>query len=531
MYQYLNTMKYKQPTFKAYVQNQILLLPPSLEELIPEGHPVRVVNDVISRINIEPLFDAYEIRGASSYHPLMLLKIIVYGYVSNVYSSRKLETACRENINFMWLSGMVKPDHNTINRFRGERLKTVLRKVFDEVVLLMAGEGLLSIEEVFIDGTKLEANANRYTFVWKKGIETNKEKMKEQLTEIWKYAQSITTDEDKMPEPPDFTTFDSEKVKATVEKLNEVLKDNKDVSKKMKGKLANVNKNYPKNIEKYEKQEEILGERNSFSKTDPDATFMRLKEDHMKNGQLKPAYNIQISTSNQFIVNYTIHPNPADINTLPAHLERHVASFNKYPKVVTADAGYGSEENYVLLEKNGVEAYVKYNTFDQEEKEKRKAKRTGDIETEVEDKTPFIPDKLFYNPDKDCFICPMGQQMDFIGIANKTTSNGYQSTYKQYQAKNCANCPMRSVCHKVTDKDRIIEINENLKRLRKKAHNLLTSEEGIKKRKKRCIDVEPTFGNVKSNHGFRRFMLRSTEKVELEWGLLAIAQNIRKKSA
>lgn len=522
-------MKQKQPTFKAYIQNQILLLPPSLDELIPDGHPVRVVNDVISRINIQPLLDAYEIKGASSYHPLMLLKIVVYGYISNVYSSRKLETACRENINFMWLSGMVKPDHNTINRFRGERLKNVLRKVFDEVVLLLADEGLLSIEDVYIDGTKVEANANRYTFVWKKGIETHKEKMKEQLNEIWKYAQSITTDEDKMPDPPDFTTFDSEKVKVTVEKLNEVLKDKKDVSKKMKGKLANINKNYPKNIEKYEKQEEILGDRKSFSKTDLDATFMRLKDDHMGNGQLKPAYNIQISTSNQFLVNYTIHPNPHDTTTLPKHLEQHVASFGKYPKIVTADAGYGSEENYEILEKNGVEAYVKYNRFDQEQKAEKNATSRG--AKVVEDKTPFTPDKLFYNPSQDCFICPMGQEMNFIGHGKRTTSNGYELTVKRYQAKNCTDCPMRGVCHGAISADRVIEINENLKRHRRKAHQLLTSEAGIERRKKRCFDVEPTFGNVKSNHGFRRFLLRGTKKVEIEWGLLAIAQNIRKKSA
>jgi transposase len=522
-------MKQTRPTFKAYVQNQILFLPPSLDELIPDTHPVRVVNDVISRINIQPLLDAYEIKGAASYHPQMLLKVIVYGYVSNIYSSRKLEAACRENITFMWLSGMSKPDHNTINRFRGVKLKSVLRKVFDEVVLLLAAEGLLSIEDVYIDGTKMEANANRYTFVWKKGIENNKEKMKAQLNEIWNYAQSIRTDEDKMPEPPDFTTFDSAKVLATVEKLNEMLKDNKDVNKKMKDKLTNINRNYPKNIEKYEKQEEILGDRNSFSKTDLDATFMRLKEDHMKNGQLKPSYNVQVSTSNQFVVNYTIHPEPGDTTTLSKHLAQHKASFGKYPKIITTDAGYGSEENYEILEKNGVEAYVKYNTFDQEQKEEKKAKRIGS--TVAEDKTPFAPDKLFYNPDKDCFICPMGQEMNFIGHGKKTTSNGYEATVKRYQAKNCSDCPLRGVCHNAVTADRIIEINENLKRHRKKAHQLLTSEVGIEKRKKRCTDVEPTFGNIKNNHGFRRFMLRGTKKVETEWGLLSIAQNIRKKSA
>src|SRR6218665_511102 len=142
-------MATQKPTFKAYNQNQLSMLPPSLEELISKNHPVRIVNDVINRINLSALVDSYQSRGTSSYHPQMLLKVVVYGYVSNVYSSRKLENACKENINFMWLSGMSHPDHNTINRFRGVRLKDTLRKVFEEVVLLLAEEGLLSIEEVY----------------------------------------------------------------------------------------------------------------------------------------------------------------------------------------------------------------------------------------------------------------------------------------------------------------------------------------------------------------------------------------------
>lgn len=318
-----------------------MAIPPSLDELVRKGHPARVVNDVINRINIQPLLDAYHIKGSSSYHPQMLLKVLVYGYVSNVYSSRKLEVACRENINFMWLSGMSFPDHNTINRFRGARLKHALRSVFEEVVNLLAEEGLLSIEEVYTDGTKIEANANRYTFVWKKAIQTNKEKMKKGLQEIWEYAQGVAKSEDELPEPPDLTDIDGEKVQATVDKLNAVLADKPSVDKKVKAKLRYVTKEYPGKIAEYECKERVLGERNSFSKTDPDATFMRMKDDHMKNGQLKPCYNVQISTSNQFIVNYTIHPNPTDTRTLSAHLAQHRASFGKVPESVTADAGYG----------------------------------------------------------------------------------------------------------------------------------------------------------------------------------------------
>lgn len=511
-------MSILKPTFKPYDQHQILMLPPSLAELVPVGHPARVVNDVIDRINIKPLMDAYAVRGTSSYHPLMLLKLLVYGYVSNIYSSRKLEAACKENVNFMWLTAMNYPDHNTISRFRSVRLKESLRNVFEQVVGLLAEEGLLSIEEIYTDGTKVESVANKYTFVWKKAIATNKEKMKKQLTDIWEYAQSIAKTEDDLPPTPDFTEIDKEKVQKTVDKLNEVLKQNPQATQKVKAKLRYITKKYPANSAKYEQQEETLGDRNSYSKTDTDATFMRMKDDHMRNGQLKPGYNVQISTSNQYIVNYTIHPNPTDTTTLKAHLEQHEASFGNNPKVLTADAGYGSEENYELLNSKEITGYVKYGLFDKEQNKNYKSKK------------PFSPDKLFYNVSEDYYICPMGQRMTFIGNTKRKTSTGFEQRLKKYQAINCKDCPLNGVCHK-SQENRIIEINVNLQTHKQKAFELLNSEEGIKKRKQRCHDVEPVFGNIKSNHGFKRFMLRGKTKVEIEWGLLAIAQNIRKKSA
>lgn len=511
-------MARQQPTFKPYHQQQLMLLPPSLDELIPKDHACRVVNEVINNINLEPLNAAYHSRGTSSYHPQMLLKVLVYGYVSNIYSSRKLEAACKESIYFMYLSSMSYPDHNTINRFRGVRLKDALRTIFEQVVLLLAQEGLLSIEEVYTDGTKIEANANKYTFVWRKAIAANKEKMKKQLAQIWEYAQSVAAAEDSLPDPPDFTTISKEKVKDTVNKLNEVLGKKEHVDKKMKAKLGYVTKHYPANIARYEQQEAILGDRNSYSKTDPDATFMRLKEDHMRNGQLKPAYNVQISTSNQFIVNYSIHANPTDTNTLPGHLEQYEKSFGTAPKSLTADAGYGSEENYTLLEEKQIAAYVKYGFFD-----KRQSKSFNS-------KHPFSTDKLFYNAGSDHYICPMGQKMQYIGNKTNRTVTGFTQTARMYKASNCEKCPLNGACHK-SKGNRIIQVNVNLERQKQQADQLLKSEKGIQKRKKRCFDVEPVFGNIKNNHGFRRFTLRGRQKVEIEWGLLAIAQNIRKKAA
>ncbi len=511
-------MATQKPRFKLYNQSQLSLLPPSLDDLVPDNHPARTVNDIIDQIDIQPLILTYKPVGTTSYHPIMMLKLIVYGYVSNIYSSRKLETACKENVAFMWLTGMSYPDHNTINRFRGERLKTSLRKIFNQIVLLLAEQGLLSIEEVFIDGTKIEANANKYTFVWKKAIQTNKEKMKKQLTDIWKYAQGVAKDDDDLPDPPDFTTIDKEKVQATVDTLNEVLKNKPDLPKKMRNKLKYISANYPANIEKYEQQEQILGERNSYSKTDTEATFMRMKEDPMKNGQLKPGYNVQIATSNQFIVNYSIHHNPTDTTTLASHLQAHKESYQNFPNTVVADAGYGSHENYHTAEQHQIQAYIKYNVFDKESKRVRV------------DKKPFTANKIFFNKEENYLVCPMGQHMNFIGQRKNVTATGFAQIIDRYQAKNCEGCPLRAICHK-SKQNRIIEVNKDLDRHKSKVEKLLNSEEGIKKRKQRCHDVEAVFGNIKANHGFRRFMLRGKEKVAIEWGLLAIAQNIRKKAA
>ena len=505
------------PVFKDYFQHQSFLLPPSLEELISPNHPVRVVNDIINSIDLRLLMSQYKGGGTSSYHPAMLLKVVVYSYLVNIYSSRRMETAITENIHLMWLSGMQKPDHNTINRFRSERLKDTLKSIFVQVVQLLAEQGLLSLKDVYVDGTKLEANANKYTFVWGNAIKTSKEKMGKQLDELWQYAQQVAEEEMDLPEPPPFDKIDSDKVRATIASIKEALKD-KQISKKVKQKLNYAEKNWPAALDKYEVQEQILDGRNSYSKTDTDATFMRMKEDHMKNGQLKPGYNLQISSNNQYVVDYTIHQSPVDTTTLQSHLSEHKRNYQTYPEVVVADAGYGSEQNYEFLEANNIDDYVKYNYFDKQQSE-------GFV-----DKHPFIADHLHYNKDKDCYYCPMGQSMTNIGTTKKTTATGFEQTTTRYQAANCEGCPLRLSCHK-SNSNRIIEVNHNLKEHKRRAQQKLNTEKGIYHRKRRPVDVEPVFGNIKYNHGFRRFMLRGKEKVHIEAGLLALAHNLRKKAA
>jgi len=502
--------------FKPYDPDQLTFLPYKLEELVPQGHPVRIVKQVVDEVDVKPINRKYKGGDASSFHPRLMLKLLVYGYLTNTYSSRKLEEQAAQNVHFMWLLGMKKPDHNTINRFRSEKLSGVLKQIFSQIVQLLQQEGIVSLKEaVFTDGTKIESAANKYTFVWGKSIKNSKEKMKAQLDELWGYAQSVAAEELKDTAPLEYSEINPQKVKETVARINAALEDKEDVSKKVRQKLNYAKKHWPENLSKYDEQEKLLSGRNSYSKTDTDATFMRMKEDHMLNGQLKPAYNLQISTQQQFILNYSLHQTATDYQTLPSHIEQYEALYNEKPRAVVADAGYGSDENYGILQQKGIEAYIKYNTFDKEQKEGIKA---------------FGNDSLHYNEAENCLICPMGQQMTHIGDGQRITTSGHIQLISRYQARNCNNCPMRGVCHQ-SPGNRIAEVNHSLRKHKRAAKQRLNTEQGIKCRKQRPADVEPVFAQLKHNHGFRRFLLKGLSKTEVEIGLLSIAHNLRKWKA
>ncbi len=506
----------KKPVFKPYNPDQLSLLPPSLDELIPDNHVVRIVRQVIDQLDIDPIIKKYKGGGCSSFHPRLMLKVITFGYLSNIYSSRKLEQAVSSNIYFMWLAGMQKPDHNTINRFRSEKLKGVLKEVFGQVVLLMADQGLVDIKTIYTDGTKMEANANKYTFVWGKAIKKNKARIKSQLEELWRYAEQVAKEELMDNDPTTYEEIDAQQVSNTIASINEALKD-KRVDKKVRQKLNYAKKNWPKNLDKYKAQERILGDRNSCSKTDPDATFMRMKDDHMRNGQLKAAYNWQISTSDQYIINYDIYQNPTDFLTFPKHLDQYQQLYGQAPDVVVADSGYGSEENYEYLQKTGIEGFVKYPGFHKEQKAKGK----------IKPKETFYPEQLYYNEKGDYFICPMGQKMEKCYETKTTKKSGYVQVDSVYRARRCTGCPIRGACHK-SKEERIIQLNHNLKKHRQKARAKLLSEKGLAHRSQRPADVEAVFGNIKQNKKFTRFGLRGIEKVLIEAGLIALAHNLVK---
>ena len=445
----------------------------------------------------------------------MMIKVLFYSYLSNIYSCRKIAKALNENIHFMYISGNSTPDFRTINDFRGKILKDHIQKLFAEVVKILVEMGYVSLDVQYIDGTKIEAKSNRYTFVWKGSVEKYKEKLETKINTILSDIENaINSDNQDVNKEELPKKIDSEEL---CEKLSILNKKLKEPTKKQLKELQKLQNEHLPKLEKYEKDLKTLGGRNSYSKTDEDATFMRMKDDHMQNGQLKPAYNTQISTENQFITHVSVHQTPGDTTTLESHLNSFEKTYEKQSKEVVADAGYGSEENYEMLEGKEIKAYVKYNYFHKEQKRTMK-------------NNPFPVQNLFYNHEQDFFVCPMGQRMENAGKGTRVSSNGYESQITYYQAKRCEGCPLRGQCHQAKG-NRRIEVNYRLNALKHRAKELLMSKKGLEHRSKRPVEVEAVFGQLKSNNKFNRFTFKGLEKVELEFLLMALGHNFRKMAA
>ncbi len=511
-------------TVSLYIQYTMdqLCLPMDLEEDIPLNHLVRVVNEAVNKLD-DAIFDAaYPGGGRDSYHPKMLTKVIIYAYTQRVYASRQIAKAVRENIMFMWIAGRQRPDFRTINRFRSERIKDVLEAVFTAVLQFLADENYVQLENYFVDGTKIEANANRYTFVWGKAVVKHKAKLQEKVQTLFATIEETEKQEEKthgsgdLRELGEASQMTSEKLELAVKQLEARLQE-KPKNKPLKKAVRTLRKDFLPRLQKYEAHEEVLGNRNSYSKTDKDATFMRMKEDHMRNGQLKPGYNVQMGTENQFILGYSVHQRPTDTRCLIPHLEKVKSQLGKLPSTVIADAGYGGEENYDYLERNETEAIVKYSTYHRE-KSKGWQKDISKI------------DNWTYDAEQDTWTCAAGQTLVFRRVSKEKTESGYEIEYRHYRSASCEGCPLKPQCTKAQG-NREVKVSLNYVRLKNQAREKLRSEEGYKLAVRRMIEPEPVFGDIKNNRGFKRFLLRGLPKVSLEVGWLSLAHNLLKKAA
>jgi transposase len=509
-------MKKKKAVFKPYSQNQGLLLPPSLDQLIPQEHLVRIVNRVVDSLNLDLLLNKYQGGGTSSYHPRMMLKTWVFGYVMKVHSCRKVAKALREHIPFMWLSGMQQPDFRTLNDFRTKRMKEVIDDVFKQVVLFCVEEKYIDLSTLFTDGTKYQANGNKHKAIWKKNTIRHKESLLGKLDELLAEIDEENEAENKkygnkdLEETGSHTITNStelnRKIRELGEKINEEQQD-KQKKKKIQKTIKEIDKQ-AKKLAKYESQEAALAGRNSYNKTDKDATMMRSKDD-----QLLPCYNIQNSCQNQIIVHYTVGQNANDATEFKTHLETIPEVFK--PRAMLADSIYGTELNYELLEKNNITNYLMFPSFHAEQKP-------------TFGKKIFLKENFTYNSTADTYTCPNAQiltlKWEGTIIPHKSTTPVYQ---KHYQAENCKECPFYQQCCKGKN-NRIIIMRPLLERYKQQARTNLTSAKGVQLRKQRGVDVETPFADIKHNQGHRRLELRGIQKVNVEVGWINLAHNMKK---
>ena len=503
--------------FRPNHQDQLMLLPPSLEDLIPEKDLARVVDRFVRSLSRSSVEDRLEkSQGRPSHHPRAMLKVLLYAYAGQLYSSRKIARALRQNVCFMWLSGMERPDHSTVSRFRSIYLKDCLGEVFGELMRFLLKEGYVEGEDYFVDGTLLEADARKHHVVWRKNTQRYGDRVRERAAEILREVERVNREEDEyygerdLGETGEGSNLTAEEIEEAARRIGKEVEEKlKEKDRKKQRRLESQARKLKKEAEKlrrYEEQEQTLAGRNSYSKTDPDATFMR-----MKNGELRGGYNLQIGTENGFIVGHSLSQSPNDAASLKEHLEaRKRQGWKRDPKRLIADAGYGTEENYRLLEKEEIEAYVKYGNWYRETSGKGK---------------PFDKTAFEYDESKDEFICPAGRRLVRVGEKQIQRQSGYVTLEHQYASPDCSGCQWKRQCTR-SEGNRTLRHLPRLEKYQKEVRKRLTSEEGIAYRKRRGWEVETPFAMMKRNLGFVRVHLRGLAKASLEVTYLMTAMNL-----
>ena len=484
-----------------------------------EDDPVRLLFEVTEGLDYTELYNTYSTLGRNpAIDPAILFRILIYGYMNKLYSSRDIERACNRDINFMWLlQGQKAPDHNTIARFRSERLEECIDNLFNQLIIRLGEMQEIRFENIFIDGTKIEANTNKYTFVWKKATDKFENKLQEKIKVI---LEALPIDLDiKISKVKGKVTVDY--ISKIIDKLN-YLKEKHSIEfvygkGKRKSKLQKYLEELQNFIEKQSKYDEyngIFNGRNSFSKTDKDATFMHMKEDHMKNGQLKPGYNIQIGVEGEYIVGVDVSSERSDQLTLIPFLDKLEKDLPEKFENVIADAGYESEENYMYLSKHNQKSYIKPQNY-----EKSKSKKFKDDISKRENMT--------YNIEEDYYICAYGKKLVPVSSKFKTSKSGYKSIVTIYESESCDECPYKNKCTKAKGNKRL-HVSKDFIKKRKESLNNITTPKGKLLRVNRSIQVEGAFGVLKQDYGFRRFLLRGKKNIKTEFMLLSFGYNIQK---
>jgi transposase len=513
---------------KNYTSNRgsyQLKLPLNIEYMIPNNDSVRLLSQFVEEMDLTDLYSTYSRLRENQATPRQMLKIVLYSYMNHSYSSRDMETSCKRDVNFMYLlEDSSVPDHSTFARFRSLHFAPCSETIMAEMTNFLYEIGEISGDAIFIDGTKIEACANKYTFVWKKAVSKNLERLLSKLADFVAECEELYGIKVVYENKVKIKHIKKLRKKLYALKQEENIEFVHGCGKRKNPIQRSIEKleEYLGKLKEYTQKIHICGKRNSYSKTDKDATFMRMKEDAMKNGQLKPGYNVQHGVDSEYIVWLTVGDQPTDTTTLIPFIKiMENFLYFKYFKIV-ADAGYESEENYVYVKDNGQLSYIKPANYEISKTRKYK----NDI-SRIEN--------LDYTELGDYYTCKNNKKLTVNKIVKRKSKTGYISEKTIYTSEDCCNCVYKSECIKghncktpLEERVKNLETSKLFSMLRKENLERILSEEGCELRMNRSIQAEGSFAEIKQDMGFRRYLSKGKKNVLAESVLLAMAHNINK---
>lgn len=510
-----------EPNYSHNYNTSQLVLPLDFSLLLKEDDPIFSFNEVLDQVALLDLEQEVKQLGRNPYDFRMMCKLICFAYMQNYFSLRKIEYACIHDIHFHLLTGGATPSHKTIGEFIKYRLGKNIQTLFHRVVMAIRQSDDIDMSVSFIDGTKLQANANKYTFVWRRAVLKYLNKMQLKITEtindlndhiLLRYGKVFEVKEKYTPKDI-LEIMDWLMEIAKAEHIE--FKEKSDRKKHPIQRFYNEFIEYETRMLEYLEKIEICGKRNSYSKTDHSATFMHLKEDYYGGTNLfHAAYNIQLMVSDEYITDIGVYNHANDVHTLIPMLLAHKEAYGELPKKPVADAGYGSYDNYMFCIKNGQDLTMKYHTYSLE--------KTPKYQNKIFNKDNWYRDEVTGD-----YICPNFKR--FRPEKERINRKSQYTRIDQVHSckEGCLFCPMHEQCTKSRYGRKII-VNPILEEMKAEVRKNLGSEEGKRLKTRRSAEVEGVFGIIKNNWGYDRIHRKGQENVEIEMYLIGIGFNLRK---
>lgn len=497
--------------FYPYNTKEKTIFPIDLGDLIPEGAPARLIADIIDELDLTELISHYQNskEGRKGYHPVMMLRVIIFGYMNNIFSLRGLEAAVQRDVHLIWLACYQKPDFSTISKFK-KLCIPYIKDIFSNIVTILAQEGYVDlVKDLYIDGTTIRSRAARRSIRWRSNAERYGKMADDKIQQgVQELLEMI--DEGMAYDQQELVNFTTDEARKIADK----------VSSKLGGKVKGMGavtalREACDRKDTHDATLELCAGRCGVAPTDPECGIMHAKEDGY-DGNATPNYNVQIATQNQIVTNYDVYDCPSDQDTAIDFIDTCIEENGVTPRAVIEDAGYGYEEVYVELEKRGIEAVVKFPNFDT-----------------IASRRP-VPegkyDKFGFHLSKDSstLICPAGHQMDVIGVEERYTKRGFRSDSTILTCTHCQTCPFKTQCCVPKNKDCQIKRKLGNIRQEEKAKERLLLPQNMARLKRRSLEPEPVFGQIKYNRGYQRFRHFGKARVKMDLGFMLIAHNLHK---